>query len=218
MKIEFYLDYLCPKCYLQQKVIEQMIKKQEISEDVVIYRSFEMVDAYEFDESLNFVDFIVKYKQLPKNEVIDFLNKTNMEIQLFPIHNVHKMAHLAKKMKLSYGFNKAVFKAIYEDHINLSQIHELRQLAINVGLPEDEVNDVLCTSKYSDAVISNKENGQLKGVESLPFLRINQLLKLNGLQDEETILNALHLSLENKINEHCTGSNCIRKKNRSKSV
>ncbi|MGE4320836.1 MAG: DsbA family protein [Acholeplasmataceae bacterium] len=212
MKIEFYLDYLCPKCYLQHKVIEQMVDAKEIEENIVIYRSFEMVDNHSFDPSMSFVDFIVEYKHIPRDEVIEFLKETNLEIDLFPIHHVHQMAHLAKKAKKSYAYNKAVFKAIYEDRKNLSLIHELRELSLSIGLPEDEVNLVLCSEKYSDAVISNKENGVLKGVESLPFLRINQSMKLEGVQTEESILKALNLSILKQENEHCVGEHCQRKK------
>lgn len=212
MQIEFYLDYLCPKCYLQHKVIEQMINQKQINENDIIYRSFEMVDDQEFDQGINFVDFISKYKHLPKNEVIEFLRDTNLEIQLFPIHNVHKMAHLAKKEKKSFVFNQAVFKAMYEDRIDLSYVHELRALSLNIGLPESKVNQVICSNLYSDAVISNKENGLLKGVEALPFLRINRMIKLEGLQTSEVILDALHQEVKKKRNEHCIGENCSRKR------
>lgn len=212
MQIEFYLDYLCPKCYLQHKTLEHMINQKQISQHDIIYRSFEMVDENEFDQGLAFVDFISKYKHLPKDEVVDFLRDTNLEIRLFPIHNVHKMAHLAKKEKKSYAFNKAVFKAMYEDRIDLSFVHELRTLSLAVGLSEDKVNQVICSNLYSDAVISNKENGLLKGVESLPFLRINRVIKLEGLQTSDIILDALRQHTSKKQNEHCIGENCSRKR------
>ncbi len=212
MKIEFYLDYLCPKCYLQHKVIEKLISERQINQDAIIYRSFEMVDQEMFDRDVDFVDFVAKYKHLPKSEVIDFLNETKLEIQLFPIHNVHKMAHLAKKMKKSYAFNKAVFKAIYEDHIDLSIDDKLTNLALSIGLPIKDIDLVINSDKFSQAVISNKENGQLKGVESLPFLRINQHVKLQGVQDANDILAALIDESDYDSNEYCVGGNCSRKR------
>jgi len=212
MHIEFYLDYLCPKCYLQHKELEKMIKNKQIKKEDIVYRSYEMVDNHLFDHGLAFVDFISKYKHLPKEEVQQFLKETNLEISLFPIHNVHKMAHLAKKEKKSYAFNKAVFKAIYEEHKDLSFVHELRDLSLAIGLTENKVNQVFCSNLYSDAVISNKENGVLKGVESLPFLRINRSIKLEGLQHADAIIDAINEPIVKKTSEHCIGENCSRKR------
>ncbi len=211
MKMEFYLDYLCPKCYLQHKIIENLVNQKLVDENIIVYRSFEMVDCEAFDQSMSFIDFVSKYKHLPKSDVIDFLKEKDLEIRLFPIHNVHRMAHVAKKEKRSFAYNQAVFKAIYEEHVDLSIIQELRDLSLFVGLSKEEVDLVLTTDKYNNAVISNKENGRLKGVEDLPFLRINQCVKLCGIQNEESILHALKTHDPNGDFEHCVGHSCNRK-------
>ncbi len=211
MKLEFYIDYLCPKCYLQHKIIENLVDKKLINKDIIIYRNFEMVDDVDFDGTISFIDFISKYKKLPKSEVIDFLKTQNLEIKLFPIHNVHRMAHVAKKEKKSFDYTQAVFKAMYEDHIDLSVIQNLRALAIQVGLSKTEVDLVLSSDKYNNAVISNKENGQLKGVSDLPFLRVNQCVKLKGIQNENAILSALEAQDNKREFEHCIDGHCSRK-------
>ncbi|QWB95646.1 DsbA family protein [Mycoplasmatota bacterium] len=212
MTIEFYLDYLCPKCYLQHKIIESMVDHKSIDPNLIIYRSFEMVDEKDFDQSIAFADFISKYKHLPKEEVVEFLKGTNLDIKLFPIHHVHKMFHLAKRHALAYAYNQSVFKAIYEQHLDLSDLDILKKLSLSVGLPKDEVEQVLYTNKYSNAVISNKENGLLKGVHMLPFLRINKMIKLEGIQDEAIIIEALNVEQPKSNHEHCIGEHCYRKR------
>ncbi len=209
MTVEFYLDYLCPKCYIQHKVLEDLVDEKQLAADDIIYRSYEMVNHEQFDQNLSFIDFIAKYKHLPHEEVIAFLNERQIEIRLFPIHNVHKMAHLAKKENKSFLYSKAVFKAIYEDHFDLSDVEKLKELALNVGLPSTLVDEVLTTDKFSNAVISNKENALLKGVSDLPFIRINKHVKLKGLSDEYDIIAAMNRErLGDK--EYCVGDNCDR--------
>lgn len=209
MTVEFYLDYLCPKCYIQHKVLEDMVKDKQLSPADIIYRSYEMVYHETFDSSISFIDFIATYKHLPQDEVIAFLKEQNIDISVFPIHNVHKMAHLAKKEGKSFIYSKAVFQAIYEDRLDLSDNDTLTSLAISIGLPREKVVEVLTTDKFSNAVISNKENAQLKGVADLPFLRINKHVKLSGLCDEYDIIAAMNRERLGE-NEHCVGDNCER--------
>ncbi len=209
MTIEFYLDYLCPKCYIQHKVLESMVNENQIEANDIIYRSYEMVYHEDFDRAMTFTDFIAKYKHLSNEEVIVFLKEQNIDIQLFPIHNVHKMAHLAKKEGKSFLYSKAVFKAIYEDRIDLSNNDALKKLSFEVGLNRHNVELVLATDKFSNAVISNKENAQLKGVQDLPFIRINRHVKLSGLSDAYDIIAAMNN--ERLVDsDYCVGDNCER--------
>ena len=213
MKIEFWLDYLCPKCYLQHQTIEYLIKHYDIKDLEIIYRSYEMVMADEFDSTTPFVDFVATYKHMCKDEVKSFLDKNQIDISLFKIHDVHRMAHLAKKKKRSRIFNQLVFKAIYEDHLDLSEQDILKQISLEAGLDEKDIDEVLSSNLYDSQVISNRENAQLKGIYELPFLRINGEIKLKGLQSEHDIINAVNQSfISINQTEFCEGENCVRKK------
>ena len=62
-------------------------------------------------------------------------------------------------------------------------------------------------------MISNRENAQLKGIDDLPFLRINGQTKLKGLQSEQSLINALNQSfIQMNESEFCEGEHCVRKK------
>jgi predicted DsbA family dithiol-disulfide isomerase len=52
MKIEFWLDYLCPKCYLQHQIIEELIKNYDMKDIDLVCRSYEMVEAECFDTAV----------------------------------------------------------------------------------------------------------------------------------------------------------------------
>jgi hypothetical protein len=189
-----------------------MVVNKTIEPKTIVYRSFEMVDEQDFDQTITFADFISTYKHLPKDEVVEFLKGTNLEIKLFPIHHVHQMFHLAKRHCLAYQYNQSVFRAMYENHLDLSDLELLKKLSIEVGLPKEEVEQVLSTNKFSNAVISNKENGLLKGVHMLPFLRINKMIKLEGIQEEAIIIEALNTEQPKNNHEHCIGEHCGRKR------
>lgn len=213
MKLEFWLDYLCPKCYLQHQTIEYLIKHYDIHDLEIIYRSYEMVMADEFDSNTTYVDFIAEYKHMCKDEAKTFLDKNHIDISLFKIHDVHRMAHLAKKHKRSRVYNQLVFKAIYEDHLDLSDQATLKSISLEAGLNEKDIDEVISSNLYDSQVISNRENAQLKGIYELPFLRINGEIKLKGLQSEHDLINALNQSfISVGQTEFCEGENCVRKK------
>ncbi len=213
MKIEFWLDYLCPTCYLQHQTIESMLKHYDIHDLELIYRSYEMVEDRAFDTNQSYVSFIAKHQKMSEEAVEKFLNEYNYHIQLFRIHDVHRMAHLAKKKQISRKFNQVVFHAIYEDKLDLSDHKHLKDVSIKAGLEETDIDEVLSTDKFSNQVISNRENAQLKGIYELPFLRINGQTKLQGLQLEQDLVNTLNQSfIKFKDVEFCEGEHCIRKK------
>jgi predicted DsbA family dithiol-disulfide isomerase len=213
MKIEFWLDYLCPKCYQQHQVIEELIKNYNMKDVDLVCRSYEMVEAEYFDTNEPFEEFISKHKHLPVEEVKAFLNENEFNLDLFQIHDTHRLAHLAKKEKKSALYNHLVFEAIYEKHQDLSDHKILREIAISAGLNKDLVDEVLHSNLYTSQVISNRENAQLKGIYELPFMRINGKIKLKGLQSLDQIIKALNQSFGKlKDIEFCEGENCVRKR------
>ena len=213
MKIEFWLDYLCPKCYLQHQILEQMIKNYEMKNIEIIYRSYEMVEAKDFNTEEPFDIFISKHKNLPIKEVKTFLHENEFNVKLFRIHDVHRLAHLAKKYKKTNIYNHLVFEAIYKDQLDLSNHKLLKEIGLKAGLDELLINEVLDSNLYNSQVLSNRENAQLKGIFELPFIRINGKLKFQGLQSEDTIIQSLNQSFAKlKDIDFCEGENCIRKR------
>ncbi|MCD4826906.1 MAG: DsbA family protein [Acholeplasmataceae bacterium] len=213
MKIEFWLDYLCPKCYLQHQVLENLIKTYDIKDVELIYRSYEMVEAHQFDDGQSYDQFIANHKNLPIEEVKQFLCENQFELDLFRIHDVHRIFHLAKKYKKCQLFNHLVFDAIYEKHQDLSDHKNLKEVALMAGLDETLIDEVLTSTLYSSQVISNRENAQLKGITELPFIRINGKTKLQGLQSMDQIVKTLNQSFGMlKDIEFCEGENCVRKR------
>lgn len=213
MKIEFWLDYLCPKCYLQHQILESLIKTYDIKDVELIYRSYEMVESENFNADEPYEEFIANHKHLPIEEVKQFLSDNQFNLELFKIHDVHRLFHLAKKHKKCQIYNHLVFDSIYEKHQNLSDHKLLKEVALNAGLNEKLIDEVLSSDLYASQVISNRENAQLKGITELPFIRINGKIKLQGLQSVDQIVKSLNQSFGMlKDIEFCEGENCIRKR------
>lgn len=213
VKIEFWLDFLCPKCYIQHKNIVNLLQTYEIHNLELIYRNYEMVDDDQMDPSMTHAEFIASYRHLPLQAVEALLKQYNLDIKLFRIHDVHRMSHLAKRMKKQLLFIDMVFKAIYEDGLDLSNHDILKKISLDAGLPEAEIDRVLSSDLYHSQVLSNKENAQLKRIFELPTLRINGKLKMQGLQSEQSIIEGLNKTLIGiDPNEFCEGEHCIRKR------
>lgn len=213
MKIEFWLDYLCPKCYLQHQVLEELIKTYDMKNIDLVCRSYEMVEAQYFDTNEPYEEFISKHKNLPVEDVKTFLNENEFNLNLFKIHDAHRLAHLAKKEKKSQLFNHLVFEAIYEKHQDLSDHQLLREIAEKTKLDKVLTEEVLNSDLFSSQVISNRENAQLKGIYELPFMRVNGKIKLQGLQSIDQIVKTLNQSFGKlKDIEFCEGENCVRKR------
>jgi predicted DsbA family dithiol-disulfide isomerase len=71
-------------------------------------------------------------------------------------------------------YHDALFRAYFADGLNISDAGILTQLAINVGLPEDEILPVLENRTYSDAVDSDWSRAYKFGVTAVPTLMVQR--------------------------------------------
>ncbi|MFP4186605.1 MAG: DsbA family protein [Acholeplasmataceae bacterium] len=217
MKIEIWFDYLCPLSYQTHKNLEFVLENYHFDDLEVIYRSYEVIPKFSKHEPCTMHDVVSKHHVLTAEEAKELLKEIAGIDQVTPVsvHDAHRLSHLAKHQDRAYAFNKRVFKAFYEEHMDISDEQLLRALALEAGLDEEEVDDVLESTRYHHAVECNRENAILKGIHEIPHMRINGQIRLSGLQTIKDLITCFNraLYIENP-SEYCEGDNCMRKKTR----
>jgi predicted DsbA family dithiol-disulfide isomerase len=217
MKIEIWFDYLCPLSYQNHKNLEFVLENYHFDDLEVLYRSYEVIPNFNMHESCTIYDVVGKHHVLTFEETSELLKDIRDVDKVTPVsvHDAHRLSHLAKHQDKAYAFNKRIFKAFYEEHQDISDTSLLRALALEIGLNEEEVDDVLESTRYQHAVACNRENAILKGIHEIPYMRINRQMRLSGLQTIKDLITCLNraLYIENS-SEYCEGDNCMRKKTR----
>jgi predicted DsbA family dithiol-disulfide isomerase len=67
----------------------------------------------------------------------------------------------------------------------------LDRLAVEAGLPPDDVAEVLATDRFADAVQEDERRARLLGITGVPFFAIDDRYGVSGAQSAELLLEAL---------------------------
>src|SRR5690554_1388601 len=109
MRIEFWVDYLCPLTYLTHKNLIEVIKELNLINYELYYRSYQL----DKDE-LNQLFVNEEYKE--------FLQNKNLKLKKFDTTTIHQVAHIAKRHECAQTFNEQVFEQLFV-HYMFEHIH-----------------------------------------------------------------------------------------------
>jgi predicted DsbA family dithiol-disulfide isomerase len=219
MKIEMWLDYLCPLTYkVHQHLIETIETHPESKIFEVLYRSFEMMPKQQMI-GMPLVAYLALHHMMTEEEVLSYCHCIGVPIDHLTVVDVkkaHQIAHLAKHKNIARQMNERLFEAYFEHGMDIGNEEVLIEIGIEAGLDELEIKDVFDTEKYIEAIDLNRENAMLKGIQNVPHIRIEGKHKLEGyiqvFDIKQAISKAKHP--EHVKKEHGEGENGERKKTR----
>ncbi|MBN2267845.1 MAG: DsbA family protein [Acholeplasmataceae bacterium] len=128
-------------------------------------------------------------------------------------YDAHRLSHLAKKYHAQHEFNLSLCEAIQHENKDIADQEFLKNIAVKNYLDGKMVYEVLSSNAYFDQVESNLENALFKKIHSIPHIRIEGKIKLDGYHSKDAMIEALNTAKATlKTNEHCIGEHCGRKK------
>ena len=83
-------------------------------------------------------------------------------------------------------YHDAVFAAQFQEQKNINDINVLTELAVQIGLDQEEFRKALLTRKYEQAVLRDVEEAHQLGIQSVPCYIVNGRA-LYGAQSYETL-------------------------------
>jgi protein disulfide-isomerase len=105
--------------------------------------------------------------------------------------NAHRLLHLAKKHQLSDPLEELLFKAYLTDGKNINDLDTLTQLGIEAGLNKTEIEAVLHSDEFAEAVKEDIQMAQNVGVQGVPFFVFDNKYAVSGAQHIETFVKTL---------------------------
>lgn len=213
MKIEFWLDYLNPICYLQHRVIESLVESKLLNENEILYRSYEMKPGFNPNHGDCIFEVIKAHYRLSKHEMEAKFNDLLKDIKPVKVSDAHRLSHLAKKYHLGYQYHQLLLDSYYVQKLDISDHLILTEICLEIGLSLNEVKQVLESNLYEEQVSNNRENAISKGIHELPHLRIEGKFNLSRYQSGNQIIQVMNeAKAKIKLDEHCIGEHCQRKK------
>lgn len=204
LKIQIWSDIMCPFCYIGKRRIEGALQNFEHKDAVEIeWKSFQLDPNFVASPDDSLVEHLAdKYRkdevwaqemldsmtQNAKNSGLDFhFEKAIMANS----EHAHRLLHLAKKFNCADALKELLFKAYLTDGKDINDLNVLKNMALEVGLNAETIDEVLQTNAFADEVQKDMLEAQNIGVQGVPFFVFDAKYAISGAQHEETFLKTL---------------------------
>lgn len=229
MKVEIWSDIMCPFFYIGKRKFEQALERFPHTEQTqIIWRSYQLDPNISYQPGRDLYSYLAERKgqtlDWSKNmhrQVADMAKEVGLEYNfdkavIANSFDAHRLIHLAKKYDLGDEAEERLFKAYFTEGQNVSDHKVLTQLGVEIGLDKQEVEQMLISDLYAEAVINDGVEAQQIGARGVPFFVMDRKYGVSGAQPAEAFLQTLeksfsdwqkthpHVSIDTLDGEVCT--------------
>lgn len=211
MHVEIWSDIACPWCYIGKRRFEAALEQFEHRDDVqVTWRSFELdPGAPQERPGERAVHLAKKYgssveqargmeahmTEVAAGEGLDFKFGIARDGNTF---DAHRVIHLAAAHGMQDAMKERLMRAYLGEGELMSDHDELVRLATEVGLPADEVREVLSSDRYAAEVREDEKTASSLGISAVPFFVVDRALGASGAQPPEVLADLLRKGWESR--------------------
>jgi predicted DsbA family dithiol-disulfide isomerase len=204
MRVDIWSDVICPWCYIGKRRFEAALGRFDHRDDVeVVWHSFELDPSAPARREGNLADLLAAKYGMSRNQALDAnANITKLaaaegldyhleRAQPGNTFDAHRLIHLAEKHGLQAEMKERLLRGYFSDGMAVGDPDALVGAAVEVGLDNDEVGNVLDSDAYSDAVRADEAHAARLGISGVPFFVLGNRYGVSGAQPPDAILGAL---------------------------
>jgi predicted DsbA family dithiol-disulfide isomerase len=208
MQVEIWSDVICPFCYIGKRELESALAQLPQRDLVEIsWKSFQLQPDVTTDPTRNAVQHLAQRKgwslEFAHQAAADVSNRAKEVGLAFNYDrtvvantfDAHRLAHYAASQGKGDEMTEQLFNAYFVDGGNIADPAALTALAVDIGLPEDDVKSVLASGLFTDEVRRDIDAAMQMGINGVPFFVFDNKYAVSGAQDSSVFLEALHRSL-----------------------
>jgi predicted DsbA family dithiol-disulfide isomerase len=204
VKIEIWSDVVCPWCYIGKRRLEQALGEFPHRDDVeVVYRSFELDPTAPVDATESTVEALARKwgtDVTGARQAMARGDQVAAEVGLHFRHHdaprartvdAHRLLHLAKDLGFQVELKEALLAAYFSRGESMGDHDVLRKAAVEVGLDQARVDEVLATDEYAGAVLADIDQARAFGATGVPFYVVDRKYGISGAQPTEVFTQVL---------------------------
>jgi predicted DsbA family dithiol-disulfide isomerase len=216
MQIDVWSDIACPWCYVGKRRLERALRDFPHAGEVkVVWHAFELDPAAprERDPSVSYPERLAKKYGMSVEQARrsnDRLTETARgeglsfdfeHIRTGNMFDAHRLVHLARERGIQGAVKERFLKAYLEEGALMSDHATLLRLAVDGGLDEREVADVLGSDQFADAVRADEAQAHELGITGVPCFVLDGRFAVSGAQSPQILLSALHQAWSERAQE-----------------
>jgi len=209
MEVEIWSDIACPWCYIGKRRFERSLAQFEHADSVKLtWRSFELdPDApreREGDRATRIarkygigIDRFLQMEQemvaQAASEGLDFKLSIQRQGTTF---DGHRVVHLATEHDLGDEMKERLLRAYFTEGELIADHDTLLALGVEVGLPEDELRELLAGERFAAEVRADERTALELGITAVPTFVVDRARGVSGAQPPELLLKLLRTGWE----------------------
>jgi predicted DsbA family dithiol-disulfide isomerase len=204
MNVEIWSDIACPWCYVGKRRFEAALAAFEHRDDVTLtWRSFELDPSAPHEREGDRDEHLARKYGMTREQAAQ-MHAQMTEVAAaagldfrFDIarggttFDAHRVVHLAAAHGKQDAMKERLLRAHFTEGELVSDHDVLTRLAVETGLPEDEVRDVLATDRYAAEVRDDERTASQLGISAVPFFVADRAIGASGAQPPEVLLEFL---------------------------
>jgi predicted DsbA family dithiol-disulfide isomerase len=212
MQVEIWSDIACPWCYVGKRRFEAALAAFEHRDEVTVtWRSFELDPQAPVARSVDGATHLAqKYgmsreqAQASQRRLADVAAGDGIDMR-FDLSrggntfDAHRLVHLAEAHGLQDAMTERLMRAYFTEGEPIADADALTRLALEVGLPEDEVRDVIAGTRYAAEVREDERIAMSLGIHAVPFIAVDRRIGAAGARPPEALGELLRQAWEGRL-------------------
>ena len=187
LKIDIVSDVACPWCYVGMKRLENAISEWKESVVEVEWHPYQL-DPTIPEQGIDRVTYLTnKFGNLERTKpMTDAISNAGEELGInfnfgdkwlaVNTLHMHQLLHVAGKEGFKHELKERFFKAYFDENLHLNNIDVLSSIMEEFGWKHDKVERVINDENIAYTVKQEIMHYQQRGVSSVPFFIINDIL------------------------------------------
>jgi predicted DsbA family dithiol-disulfide isomerase len=198
--VEIWSDIACPWCYVGKRRFETALAAFEHRDDVTVtWRSFELDPSAPAARSEDGAEHLADKYGMSREKALE-MQRTMTETAAgdglefrFDLarggntFDAHRVTHLAAAHGRQDAMKERLMRAYLTEGELIADHAVLTRLAVEVGLPEDEVREVLATDAYAAEVRDDERTASAIGIQAVPFFVVDRKMGASGAHPPEAL-------------------------------
>lgn len=195
---------MCPFCYIGKRKFETALDQFKHKDQInIVWKSFQLNPNTKSEPTKSTIQHLSEAKGWSLDETRRITgNVTAMAHEVGLTFNfdkavvanswdAHRLIQLAKQHGLGNAAEEALFRAYFTEGRDTADHATLLELGTSIGLNPTDVEQLLVSDQFGEAVDRDIYEARQVGVQGVPFFVLNRKWAISGAQPSETFLNAL---------------------------
>ncbi len=201
MHIEIWSDIACPWCYIGKRRFESALARFEHRDEVrVTWRSFELDAAAPRERRGERAAHLAQKYGATIEEAREMEQKMTATAATEGLgfrfdlarsgatFDAHRAVHLAAEHGLQDAMTERLMRGYLSEGELMSDHDALVRLAVDVGVPEDQVREMLAGDRYVTEVRDDERTAAQLGIRAVPTFVVDRALGASGAHPPEALL------------------------------